>query len=57
MVRNAEKMKIPYILIVWQEEVDNQSVSIREYKTKEQSSASKVEVIEMLVSKRDQRSL
>jgi threonyl-tRNA synthetase len=50
-------MKIPYILIVGQEELGNQSVSIRDYKTKEQSTASKNEVLEMLVDKRDSRSL
>lgn len=57
MVRNAEKMRIPYIFIVWQEELDNQSVSIRDYKTKEQSSAWRDEVVDMLVTKRDTRSL
>ncbi|EKE30088.1 MAG: Threonyl-tRNA synthetase [uncultured bacterium (gcode 4)] len=36
-VRNAEMEKIPYILIVWEKEQNEKSVSIRNYKTKEQS--------------------
>ena len=57
MVRNAEKLKIPYILIVGQEEVDNQTVSVREYKTKDQSNSGRDEFIEKLVKMRDERSL
>ncbi|EKE28258.1 MAG: hypothetical protein ACD_3C00084G0014 [uncultured bacterium (gcode 4)] len=36
-VRNAEMEKIPYILIVWEKEQSEKSVSIRNYKTKVQS--------------------
>lgn len=36
-VRNAEKMHVNYILVVWEEEVKNNSVAVRNYKTKEQS--------------------
>ena len=36
-VRNAEKMHINYILVVWEQEQNNKTVSIRNYKTKEQS--------------------
>lgn len=36
-VRNAEKMHINYILVVWEQEKEHNSVSVRNYKTKEQS--------------------
>ena len=36
-VRNAEMAKISYILIVWEQEQNDKTVSIRNYKTKEQS--------------------
>lgn len=36
-VRSAEKMHINYILVVWAEEEKENSVSIRNYKTKEQT--------------------
>lgn len=36
-VRNAELQKVPYILIVWEKEEKENSVSVRNYKTKEQS--------------------
>ena len=36
MVRNAEKSKIPYILVVWEQEVKDTSVSVREFRSKEQ---------------------
>ncbi len=36
-VRNAEKMHINYILVVWEEEMKAHSVAVRNYKTKEQS--------------------
>ena len=35
-IRNAEIDKIPYILIVWEKEVADNTVSVRVYKTKEQ---------------------
>ncbi len=35
-VRNAEKMHINYILVVWEQEEKDNSVSVRNYKTKEQ---------------------
>ena len=35
-IRNAEILKIPYILIVWEKELTDNSVSVRVYKTKEQ---------------------
>lgn len=36
-VRNAEKMHINYILVVWEKESTSNSVAVRNYKTKEQS--------------------
>lgn len=44
-IRNAEKMHINYILVVWEEETKNNVVSVRNYKTKEQT----VENIENLI--------
>jgi len=38
-VRNAEMQKIPYILVIWEKEVNEKTVAIRNYKTKEQSEA------------------
>lgn len=39
-IRNAEIDKIPYILIVWEKEVADNTVSVRVYKTKEQRTVS-----------------
>ncbi len=36
-IRNAEKMHINYILVIWEQEEKNWSVSVRNYKTKEQT--------------------
>lgn len=36
-VRNAEKMHNNYILVIWEQEETNSTVSVRNYKTKEQS--------------------
>jgi len=36
-VRNAEKMHNNYILVVWEQEKNSSTVSVRNYKTKEQS--------------------
>lgn len=36
-IRNAEKMHINYILVVWEEEENNKTISVRNYKTKEQT--------------------
>ena len=36
-VRNAEKMHNNYILVIWEEEENNSSVAVRNYKTKEQT--------------------
>lgn len=39
-VRNAEKSRTNYILVVWEEEMENETVSVRNYKTKEQNTIS-----------------
>ncbi len=49
-IRNAELLKIPYILIVGEKEQSDSSVSVRVYKTKEQY----VESLDSFVSKRVQ---
>ena len=36
-VRNAEKMHNNYILVVWEDEENNETVAVRNYKTKEQT--------------------
>lgn len=46
-VRNAEKMHINYILVVWEQEEKDNSVSVRNYKTKEQN----VEKVENFINK------
>lgn len=57
MVRNAEKQKIPYILIVWEKEVSDSTVSVREYKTKDQYEVASMSFVEKLVRERDERGL
>jgi threonyl-tRNA synthetase len=46
-IRNAEKMHINYILVVWEQEGKDNSVSVRNYKTKEQN----VEKVENFINK------
>ena len=36
-IRNAEKSHINYILVVWEKETNNWTISVRNYKTKEQT--------------------
>jgi len=48
-IRNAELMKIPYILIVGEKEQSSNSLSIREYKTKEQYEISVEEFVAKVV--------
>jgi len=36
-IRMAEKMHNNYILVIWEEEVKNWTVAVRNYKTKEQN--------------------
>ena len=56
-IRNAELMKVPYILIVWEKEVDSNWVSVRVFKTKEQYEQSETEFIKTAVEKIDTKAL
>jgi threonyl-tRNA synthetase len=56
-IRNAELMKVPYILIVGEKEVNSNWVSVRVFKTKEQYEQSESEFIKAAVEKRDTRAL
>lgn len=47
-IRNAETMKNNYILIVWEQEVNDWTVAVRNVKTKEQIVMKKEELIEKL---------
>jgi len=48
-VRNAEMQKIPYILVIWEKEVNEKTVAIRNYKTKEQSEAKIAEFVTLIL--------
>jgi threonyl-tRNA synthetase len=50
-------MKIPYLLIVGQQEVDNKSVNVREFKTKEQCELSTDEFNQKILSEYKTRAL
>ena len=56
-IRNAELMKVPYILIIWEKEVNSNGVSVRVFKTKEQYEESAAEFIKKSVERRDTRAL
>jgi threonyl-tRNA synthetase len=56
-IRNAELLKIPYILIVGEKEVSDHSVSVRVYKTKEQYTMSVEEFIAKMGSEVKERIL
>jgi len=56
-VRNAEKMHVNYILVIWEEEENNWSVAVRNYKTKEQSVMKAQEFSEMVLSEIEERKL
>ena len=56
-IRNAELMKVPYILIVGEKEVGSNWVSVRVFKTKEQYEQSEAEFIKAVVEKRDTKAL
>jgi threonyl-tRNA synthetase len=47
-IRMAEKQRVPMIVVVGDEEVANQSVALRNRRTREQSNMSKDEFISML---------
>lgn len=56
-VRNAEKMHINYILVIWEQEEKDWSVSVRNYKTKEQSVESLIDFKERILDEIKTRSL
>lgn len=56
-IRNAELLKIPYILIVGEKEVSDNSVSVRVYKTKEQYTMSVEEFVAKMGSEVKERVL
>jgi len=56
-IRKAEKQKIPYMLVVGDEEVKNQTVTVRDYKTKEQVPKSKAEFVEGVLEEIEARKL
>ena len=56
-IRNAELDKIPYIAIIGEQEVNNKTVSIRIYKTKEQATLSADEFIAARVKEYLERAL
>lgn len=56
-VRNAEQMHINYILVVWEQEQTNKTVSIRNYKTKEQNVEKLDKFIENILNEIKERKL
>lgn len=56
-IRNAELLKIPYILIVGEKELTDSSVSVRVYKTKEQYTMSLEEFVAKMESEVKERVL
>ena len=56
-IRNAELVKIPYMLIIGEKEQTDDSVSVRVYKTKEQYEMSLEQFGEKIVTEYKNRSL
>ena len=56
-VRNAEKMHVNYILVIWEEEENASSVSVRNYKTKEQSCEKIEDFMERILKEIEEKSL
>ncbi len=56
-IRNAEKMHVNYILVIGEDEVNSQSVAVRNYKTKEQSVMKIEEFSEMVRSEIKEKNL
>lgn len=56
-VRNAEKMHNNYILVVWEQEEKNNSVSVRNYKTKEQTVEFLIDFKNRILEEKKSRSL
>lgn len=56
-VRNAEKSRTNYILVIWEEEMANNTVSVRNYKTKEQTTVGFDEFLEDAIKEVEERRL
>ena len=56
-IRNAEMMKVPYILIVGEKEEAASSVSVREFRSKKQYEKSVLEFISQVASEKKERRL
>ena len=56
-IRNAEMMKVPYILIVGEKEKAASSVSVREFRSKKQYEKSVSDFISQVTSERKERKL
>ena len=56
-IRNAEIQKVPYILIIGEKEEKAESVSVREFKTKEQYELEKKEFVEKISVIREEKQL
>lgn len=56
-IRNAELMKIPYILIVGEKEQVSDTVAVREFRSKAQYEMPSSELLEKIAQERDSRSL
>ena len=56
-IRNAELMKVPYTLIVWEKEVEWKSVSIREFRSKKQYTLKTEELVEQVMVERKERKI
>jgi len=56
-IRNAEKQKTPYMLVIGDNEVKNKSVTVRSYHSKDQKEAPANEFLEMIQSEIQERLL
>lgn len=56
-IRNGEMMKIPYLLVVGQQEMDNHSVNVRSFQDKSQTEIPVGEFVERIVREYRERSL
>ena len=50
-------MHVNYILVIWEQECESDCVSVRNYKTKEQSVMKQDEFLEMVQSEIDEKKL
>jgi len=56
-IRNAEMMKIPYMLVIGDKEMDGKELAVRSYKTKEQKNIPKEEFLKELMEEIRERKL